>query len=142
MATQMSDEERRGFLMHGTRTGSVATTRNDGRPHVAPVWFVLDGDVVVFMTGEDTVKGKTLRRAGQAAICVDDQAPPFSFVTISGRVEIVRDDDEKLRWSIALARRYMGDDLAEEFGRRNAVPTELLVRLPPDNVVALRGIAD
>jgi PPOX class probable F420-dependent enzyme len=138
----MSDDERRAFLMHGTRTGALATTRKDGRPHVAPVWFVLDGDTVVFMTGEDTVKGKTLLRTGQAMISVDDQAPPFSFVTVSGHVEISRDLDDMLRWSTAIAARYMGEDQAEEFGRRNAVPTELLVRLRPDHIVAVKDLAD
>jgi PPOX class probable F420-dependent enzyme len=142
MASNMSDEERRTFLSHGTRTGAVATTRQDGRPHVAPVWFVLDGDDVVFMTGESTVKGRSLLRTGRAAMSVDDPAPPYSFVTVSGRAEISRDPDDMLTWSIRIATRYMGEDQAEEFGRRNAVPTELLVRLHADDVVAIKELAD
>ena len=60
---EMTSDERRAFLLTGTRTGKLATVRPDGRPHVAPVWFVLDGvtekgDVVVFTTGADTVKGR------------------------------------------------------------------------------------
>jgi len=59
----MSVEERAAFLLHGTRTGKLATVRRDGRPHVQPVWFVLDEDgTVVFMTGSRTVKGRNLRR--------------------------------------------------------------------------------
>lgn len=138
----MSDDQRRAFLMAGTRTGILSTVRKDGRPHAAPVWFVLDGDVPVFMTGRETVKGRTLLRTGQAALTVDDSTPPFSFVAITGRVEISTDLDEMLRWSVAIAARYMGPDLAEEYGRRNAVPGELLVRLVPEDVVALADIAD
>ena len=59
----MSEEERTAFLLHGTRTGKLATVRRDGRPHVQPVWFVLDDDgTVVFMTNARTVKARNLRR--------------------------------------------------------------------------------
>jgi hypothetical protein len=42
----------------------------------------------------------------------------------------------------AAGSRYMGAARAEEYGRRNAVPEEVLVTLRPDHVVAQRGIAD
>jgi PPOX class probable F420-dependent enzyme len=142
MATAMSDEERRRFLLAGTRTGVLSTVRKDGRPHAAPIWFTLDGDVVVFTTGTETVKGRTLKRTGQAALTVDVPEPPFSFVTITGHVDISEDLDDLRHWATVLAARYMGPDQAEEFGRRNAVPGELLVRLYPDHVVALAAIAD
>jgi PPOX class probable F420-dependent enzyme len=142
MATAMTDDDRRAFLVHGTRTGVLSTVRKDGRPHAAPIWFVLDGDAVVFTTGQDTVKGRNLRRTGQAVLTVDDGAPPYSFVTVTGRVEISEDLDEMRPWAVALGRRYMGTGAAEEFGRRNAVPGELLVRLVPEHVVALAAVAD
>lgn len=142
MATAMSDSERREFMMRGPRTAVLSTVRRDGRPHAAPIWFVLDGDDVVFTTGRDTVKGRNLLRTGQAALTVDDAAPPFSFVTITGSVTISADLDEMLPWAIALGGRYMGAAQAEEFGRRNAVDGELLVRLTPEHVVALAAIAD
>jgi PPOX class probable F420-dependent enzyme len=142
MATVMSDDERRAFLMTGTRTGVLSTVRKDGRPHAAPVWFVLEGDVVVFTTGGDTVKGRNLRRTGQAAFTVDDSAPPFSYVTMSGSVEISEDPDELVRWATALGGRYMGADQAEAYGRRNGVPGELLVRLVPDRIVSENRVAD
>jgi PPOX class probable F420-dependent enzyme len=132
----MSKEEVRAFLAEGTRTGKLATVRKDGRPHVVPIWFVLDGDDVVFTTGAETVKGRALRRTGRAALCVDLERPPFAYVTIEGEVEISEDPDEVLVWATRLAARYEGADRAEEFGRRNAVPGELLVRLRPASVIA------
>ena len=142
MSRTMSDEERRAFLMHGTRTGVLSTVRRDGRPHAAPVWFVLDGDVVVFNTNRDTIKGRNLRRTGAAAFTVDDGVAPYSFVTITGHVEVSDDVDAMLPWSIAIGGRYMGTANAEQFGRRNAVPGELLIRLIPAHTVALADIAD
>ena len=132
----MSKEEVRAFLAEGTRTGKLATVRKDGRPHVVPIWFVLDGDDVVFTTGAETVKGRALRRTGRAALCVDLERPPFAYVTIEGEVEISEDLDEMLVWATRLAARYEGAGRAEEFGRRNAVPGELLVRLRPASVIA------
>jgi PPOX class probable F420-dependent enzyme len=142
MATAMSDDQRRAFLLAGTRTAILATVRADGRPHAAPVWFTLDGDDVVFTTGAATVKGRNLRRTGQGLVVVDESTPPFDFVTVEGRVEISEDLDEMRHWATVLGGRYMGADAAEAFGRRNAVPGELLVRLRPDRIVALAGIAD
>jgi PPOX class probable F420-dependent enzyme len=137
----MSRDEWRTFVLEGTRTAIVATTRRDGRAHVAPVWFVLDGDDVVFTTGEDSVKGRTLQRDPRVTLCIDDSTPPFSFVVIEGVAEISHDEGELLRWATALGGRYMGADRAEEFGRRNAVPSELLVRVRPSRVVARAGIS-
>jgi PPOX class probable F420-dependent enzyme len=138
----MSDSEWRAFVSAGTRTGKLATTRSDGRPHVVPIWFVLDGDDIVFNTGADTVKGRNLRRTGWASLCVDDERPPFSYVTISGPVTLSTDLETMLPVAVAIAARYMGTELAEQYGRRNAVEGELLVRLRAERLVALRDIAD
>ncbi len=137
----MSEPEWRRFLTEGTRTGKLATVRKDGRPHVVPIWFVLGEQEIVFMTGADTVKGRSLRRDGRASLCVDDERPPFSFVSLSGTAALSSDLRVMLPWSIRIAERYMGAERGEEFGRRNAVEGELLVRLGIENVVAVRDLA-
>ena len=139
---KMTETEWKEFITQGTRTGKLATTRKDGRPHVVPIWFVLDGDELVFNTGERTVKGRSLVRTGQASLCVDDETPPFSFVTISGPVTVSTDPDELLDSATRIAARYMGEQRAEEFGRRNAVEGELVVRLRAEHVVAVSRLAD
>ena len=139
---RMTETQWKEFLAAGTRTGKLATTRLDGRPHVVPIWFVLDGDDLVFNTGAETVKGRSLTRTGWASLCVDDERPPFSFVTVSGPVTISTDLDEMLRWATAIAARYMGAALAESYGRRNAVAGELLVRLHAAHVVAISDLAN
>jgi PPOX class probable F420-dependent enzyme len=138
----MSESQWRQFVTEGTRTGKLATTRTDGSPHVVPVWFLLDGTDVVFNTGAASVKGRALRRRGRAALCVDDERPPFSFVTLSGPVVLSEDLDEVRHWATRIAARYMGEALAEQYGARNGVPGELLVRLSPTSVVAVRDLAD
>jgi len=71
-------------LEEPARTAKLATVRADGSPHVAPVWIDLDGDEIVFMTSAATLKGKAILRDDRVALCVDDDRPPFSFVTITG----------------------------------------------------------
>lgn len=138
----MTPDETRAFLLAGTRTAALATVRADGRPHVAPVWFTLDGDDLLFNTGQDTVKGANLRRDGRVALMVDDEEPPFAFVSIEGEVSLSDDLDTMRYWATRIAARYMGEDQAEAYGKRNAVAGELLVRVHPTKIVAMSGIAD
>jgi PPOX class probable F420-dependent enzyme len=140
----MTEEQVRAFLTAlPARTGKLATVRQDGRPHVAPIWYDLDDDgAVLFNTGEKTVKGRNLLRDGRAALCVDDERPPFSFVTVEGAVEIIRELAQVREWAARLGARYMGAERAEEYAERNGVEGELLIRLRPDVVHAAADLAD
>ena len=140
----MSDDEVRAFLTAmPPHTGKLATVRADGRPHVTPVWYVMDDDgTIVFSTGEGTVKGRNLARTGYGAMAIDDERPPFSFVLLEGPVELSDDLDALRRWATVLGGRYMGEDTAEAFGERNAVPGELLARLRPEKVTSAKDLAD
>ncbi|QIN85101.1 TIGR03618 family F420-dependent PPOX class oxidoreductase [Rubrobacter tropicus] len=138
----MNAEEYRDFLLGRARTAKLATVRADGRPHVAPVWYDLDGETFVFMTGEGTVKGRNMRREPRVSLCIDDERPPFHFVIVEGIAELTEGDPDLLRWATSIGGRYMGEDQAEAFGRRNAVPGELLVRVRPTKVLAYMNIAD
>jgi PPOX class probable F420-dependent enzyme len=141
MPHTMTRDEVRAFLSHGTRTAKLATSLPDGQPHVMPVWFVLDGEDLVFNTWGDSVKGRNLRRDPRAAVVVDEEVAPYSFVHIRGDVTLSEDLEEMLHFATAIGNRYMGADRAEEFGRRNAVPGELLVRLRPKRVIATADLA-
>ena len=124
------------------RTAKLAVVRADGSPHVAPVWADLDGDQVVFMTSADTVKGKAILRDPRVSLCWDDERPPFNFVTIAGIAATTADTGELLRWATRIGGRYMGADRAAEFGRRNGVPPELVVRVTPTRIVAKVDVAN
>jgi PPOX class probable F420-dependent enzyme len=142
----MTAAETWDFLMDGTRTAHVATVRADGRPHVKPVWFELEGTPaafrLVFTTSAEAVAGRNLRRDGRVAVTVDDPVPPYSFVIIDGTAELSDDLDELLAVATRLGGRYMGAARATEFGARNGVPGELLVRVTPARVIAQRDIAE
>ena len=140
----MTDAQVRAFLTASPpRTGKLATVRADGRPHVAPVWYDVDDDgTIVFNTGAGTVKGRNLARDPRASLCVDDDRPPFSFVTVEGLVELSDDLDAVRRLATRLGGRYMGVDRATAYGVRNGVPGELAARLVPTRIVSAADLAD
>jgi len=138
----LQDPQVREFLTRGTRTGKLGYLSGDGRPLVAPVWFVLEGDDVVFNTGASTAKGRYLARDPRVTLCVDLEQPPYAFVQIQGAAVISTDPDELVRVATEIGRRYMGDERAEEFGRRNGVPGELVVRVRPTKVIAALDVTE
>lgn len=139
----MSEERWRAFLLERPRTAKLATTRRDGRPHIAPIWIAVDDDgAVIFTTGATSLKGRSIRRDPRISVCVDDDRPPFSFVILEGTAEVTEDPDEMFRAATRIGGRYMGEDRAEEFGRRNGQAGELLVKLNPSRVIAREGISD
>ena len=142
MAQRMTAREYENFMLVRARTATLATVRADGRPHAAPIWFDLDGDILVFTTGESTVKGRNMRRDPRVSLCIDDEEPPFHFVVIEGKAELTAEDPDILRWATRIGGRYMGAERAEEYGRRNAVASELLVRVTPQKILAYKNISD
>jgi PPOX class probable F420-dependent enzyme len=146
---EMSKAEIGRFLMQGTLTGKLATAKRDGSSHVVPIWFVLDngntrGKVgnIIFTTGDTSVKANNIQRDNRVSICVDDQIPPFSFVTIFGTAKIhPYKQNEVLKWATKIAERYMGKKNAEAYGRRNSEEGLVLVGIKPKRIIAEKDIA-
>jgi PPOX class probable F420-dependent enzyme len=134
--TSVTDPEVSAFLSKGTRTGMLGFASAAGRPLVTPVWFIVEDGCLVFNTGQETAKGRALARDPRATLCADLDEPPYGFVQVQGNAELSEDPAEVLRTATAIAARYVGPDRAEEFGKRNAVPGELVVRLRPTKVIA------
>ena len=148
---EISRKEIEKFLMHGTFTAKLATVRRDGSPHVVPIWFVLDGQKdrtrkgigdIVFTTYGESHKALNIQRDNRVSICVDDQTPQFSFVTIHGTAKIVRQKyNELLKWNTRIAERYMGKSNAKAYGKRNSTEGVILVRITPTKIIAEKDIA-
>jgi PPOX class probable F420-dependent enzyme len=140
---KMTPAEYRAFLLDTARTGKLATVCHDGRPPVAPIWIDIDGDTIIFTTGENSVKGKNMRRDPRVNLCLDDEKPPFAYVLIEGIVSLEdQAHDRVLYWATRIAGRYMGAALAEAYGERYSAPGEMLVRLTPTKILAFKSISD
>jgi PPOX class probable F420-dependent enzyme len=138
---RMTKAEYKRFLLEGTKTGNIATVKKDVSPHVVPIWFYLDGDDLLFTTGEQSIKAKNMKRDPRVCVSVDDQTPPYAFVQIEGIATFSDNLNEMLYWATRIGGRYMGERNAVAFGKRNAVPGELLVRIRPTKVVAYKDVA-
>jgi PPOX class probable F420-dependent enzyme len=147
----MSKAEIKKFLMQDTFTAKLTTVNKDGSPHVVPVWFVLDArknlttkkiEDIIFTTYENSLKATNIRRDNRVSICVDDQTPQFSFVTIHGIAKIVRQKyNELLKLNTRIAERYMGKSNAKAYGKRNSTEGVILVRVKPTKIIAEKDIA-
>lgn len=137
----MTNAEVAAFLEAGTRTGKLAWVGKDGRPHVAPIWFVLDGDDLIFNTHESSGKAIALKREGRASLVVDEEVPPYSFVKIDGPITFADDLDYVREVATRIGGRYMGTERAQEFGARNGVAGELVARLSPDRITAKADVS-
>jgi PPOX class probable F420-dependent enzyme len=126
----------RAFLTTGTRTGKLGWVAADGRPLVAPIWFVVEGNDLLFNTGASSAKGRAIVRDPRLVLTVDFETAPYAYVQVQGVAEITEELDEVRRIATLTGARYMGADRAEEFGARNGVPGELGVRLRPTRIVA------
>lgn len=139
---KMTISEMKTFVQEGTRTGHLATTREDGRSHVAPIWFLMDGEDIVFTSWHDTVKVRNMLRTGFASLSVDEPSSPYSFVVLEGTITVDRDPAASRHWATEAGRRYMGEDRAEEFGQRNGIEGEWVFRLRPSHWTGIRNIAE
>ena len=139
---EMTKEEALDFLATGTRTAKVAWVASDGRPHVAPIWFIVEDGDMLFATHEGAGRARAMRRDPRISLVVDVEEPPYAFVKVDGTVEITEDPDEVLRVATLAGGRYMGEDQAEAYGARNGVPGECVIRLRPASIAGFDGISD
>jgi PPOX class probable F420-dependent enzyme len=133
---EMTEAEAGAFLMSGRRTATIATVSPAGAPHVVPVWFTMEAGFVVFTTMSRSVKGRNLAADPRVSICVDDEDPPYAFVTLTGRASFEVRPAGQLELATRIAERYVGAGRADEVGRINVALDDLVVRVTVERVVA------
>jgi PPOX class probable F420-dependent enzyme len=114
---------------------TLATVREEGSPHTAPVWYRYDAGVFFVLTERSSKKARNIARDPRVELCIDDRArPPYHTVIVRGRASI--EDYPGDAWRLALAVHYLG----EENGRRYVETTpvgddEVLLRIEPEAIV-------
>jgi PPOX class probable F420-dependent enzyme len=139
---RMTHDEIWHFLGEGSRTAVFATIQADGGPHAVPTWYAVDGEELVFTTWHTTVKAGNLRHDPRVVLVVQDPEPPYDYVSVEGEAQLIDDLPLCRDVSTRLGAKYMGADRAEEFGKRNGVAGELVVRIRPTKVFGVMGVAD
>lgn len=82
------------------------------------------------------MKGRNIRRNPRVAACVDDERPPYAFVLVEGTATIITDPGEVLDIATRCTARYLGAELAEEYGKHNSGEGEIAVRITPARIIA------
>ena len=69
----------------------VATVRPDGRPHLAPVWFVVSDGKWYVVTSPDSIKARNLQHNARIALALEDGDSPY---VVEGEAQAVIPSDE------------------------------------------------
>jgi PPOX class probable F420-dependent enzyme len=97
---------------------------------------------IYFTTFIGSVKAENIQRDNRISICIDDQTPPFTFVTIHGTAKLYRHrQNEVLKWATRIAKRYMGKKDSKAYGERNSGEGAVLVQIKPTKIIAEKDIA-
>jgi PPOX class probable F420-dependent enzyme len=105
MAAAFDDDVRR--VLDGKNFATVATLDADGSPHTSVVWFLRDGDHLLFSTKVDRVKARNLARDPRVALSVFELENPYSAVDVRGTAELIVDEGKVLPGR--LSERYLGE---------------------------------
>ncbi len=93
----MSPGEIQAFFQE-QMTLQVATNGKDGFPHVAPMWFVVEDEKLVFRSFTKSQKIVNLKRDPRIAVLVEDGIVynELRGVSINGRAELTEDPERML----------------------------------------------
>ena len=125
MARALSEKAR--ALLQERRFVVLGTINKDGSPQLTTMWYLLEGDVILMNTKAGRTKERNMRRDPRISVCIEDG---YSYVTISGTVEMVDDPQVAQRDIYRLAVRYNSEEEAkrqmeEQFSKETRVTLHL-----------------
>ncbi len=125
MSTVLSDKAR--AYLNERRFAVLATINEDGTPQLTTMWFLLEGDTIVMNTKAGRVKDRNMKRDSRISVCFEEG---YSYVTISGTVEMNDDQEVAQRDIYRLAARYNGEEAAkrqmvEQFSKEHRITLRL-----------------
>jgi len=130
MTFTMTDTERDTFLA-ALHVGIIGISAPNRGPVLLPVWYSYEpGGDILFITNKDAKKVKHLEREGRFTLCVQDESPPYCYVSVEGPIISIEDADHELELT-PIARRYFGKEKGDEYVNKTAGDKELLIRMRP-----------
>src|SRR2546428_13821696 len=98
--------EQRKFL-EDKRFAVVGTINPDGSPHLAVMWYLLDGDDVVVNSAQGRIKDRNLAADPRMSVLVEDG---YRWIRIDGRATIEHDQAIAQADIRRLAARHYADE--------------------------------
>jgi nitroimidazol reductase NimA-like FMN-containing flavoprotein (pyridoxamine 5'-phosphate oxidase superfamily) len=123
----------------------LATTDDQGRPIVIPIWFLWTGEEFVMTSVAHRPHVRRLEARPVASLCVDVEGPerqdgqrPNRQVRASGTVALSIDEDGF--WTRRITEKYLhGPGRDEQVALRSA-DRRVVMRLKPERLIAVRSV--
>ena len=130
MPQTMSPAEREQFLAD-VHVAVLSVAVGDGRgPLAVPVWYGYQpGGTVNVSTGRGTRKARAIMAAGRFTLNVQDDRPPYKYVTVEGPAAIEDATEAERR---DLARRYLGLEGGDAFIAATPDGNQVMIRMTPE----------
>ena len=114
MSTTMTREEREAFLT-GVHVGILSLNQEGRGPLAVPLWYAYEpGGNLQFVTERTSRKGKLLEEGRRISLCVQDEAPPYRYVSVEGPIVRIEPSDAE-RHERPLAHRYLGLEAGDRY---------------------------
>ena len=135
MSTAMTRQEQQEFLA-ALHLGIVSIADPGRGPLTIPIWYAYaPGGELRFVTAQNSRKGQLLRPGCRVSVCVQDEQPPYKYVSVEGSVVAV-EKSEVERDVRPLAHRYLGRERGDRFitmtGGADTREENRLVRIRPE----------
>jgi PPOX class probable F420-dependent enzyme len=131
VSLHMSREEREEFLAE-VHVGVLSVASVGGAsPLTVPIWYAYSpGGTVNVSTGPGTRKAAAITAAGRFSLCVQDERPPYRYVTVAGPAVI---EEASAAERLELARRYLGPEGGDAYMAANPGGIHVMIRMTPEN---------
>jgi nitroimidazol reductase NimA-like FMN-containing flavoprotein (pyridoxamine 5'-phosphate oxidase superfamily) len=114
MSRAMNRKEREAYLAD-LHIGVIGIERPGRAPLCVPIWYIYEPGKDIWITIETgSLKEKLLRQAGRFSLCVQDESPPYKYVSGEGPI-VSFAASVKEREEFAMASRYLGEKLAHVY---------------------------
>ena len=111
----------------------LAAVGPDGLPQQSIMWYLLDGDEIMFNTKAGRAKERYLRDDPRVSLLIGGE---YRYVRVTGRVREIRDPEEAHADIRRLAVRYTGEDEASKSMERFGLEERITYWVTIDRVYA------
>ncbi len=132
------NEEQRKFAAE-VNVAVLATVDGKGRAHATPIWYMLDGDEIVMSVGRGGQKHRNVERNPEVTLVIDSRKVPYFALMVAGKIEVGPAPTEEER--LALATRYLGEDVGKRYVEMTAGNDSVSLRLKERKVMEFNGRA-
>jgi general stress protein 26 len=119
-------------LMQQAILARISVIDDQGYPHTVPIWFVRDGDEIVFFSSRTARKIAFMRKNPKGAVSIGGNPYGSEGYLVKGTFAI--EEDPGSRWLREITFRYEPPELADQHVREWAGPDIVVMRFTPQKI--------